>query len=70
MKVFATNYLEDRTKDSEVFNKNEKWSWNPFQPVDKIIACGRPTNSTMYTGGSRPDERPDQDSPAEGMLSA
>lgn len=69
MKVFATNYLEGRTDDSEVFD-SEKWTWNPFQPVDKIIACGRPTKSTTRTGVTNPDEYNDEDAPQEGMLSA
>ena len=69
MKVFATNYLEGTEKDSELFEKKEKWTWNPFQPVDKIIACGHPTSSEIITGKTNPDHHTDTDPAQEGYSS-
>lgn len=69
MKVFATNYLEGMSSDT--IGKNQDWSWNPANgSLDKIIACGAHTATSISTYASEKDENSDDDQPQEGMLIA
>lgn len=69
MKVFATKFLESPSKDT--LNKNEEWSWTPYnRDVFEIYASGAATSTKSSTYAAEKDDRSDSDRPNEGMFVA
>lgn len=69
MKVFATRFFEEPSKDS--ITPNSDWSWNPINhDVNKIYASGANTQSRSSTYAAEKDNRDDDDRPNEGMFVA
>lgn len=66
MKVFATKFLEQPSKDEKI--NSESWSWSPqnSKAVD-IYASGSATSSRQSTYAAEKDDRSDSDRPNEGM---
>jgi len=69
MKVFATKFLENPSKDT--LKKDEEWSWKPYnENVCEIYASGAATSTKSSTYAAERDDRSDSDRPNEGMFVA
>lgn len=68
MKVFATRFFEEPSKDTT--EPVEKWSWQPENEVDKIYGSGANTATRSSTYAAEKDNRDDDDRPNEGLFVA
>ena len=69
MKVFASRFLEEPSKDCTTGVDN--WSWKPQNSeINKIYGSGANTQSRSSTYAAEKDNRDDDDRPNEGLFVA